>query len=65
VRAVAGVLIGFGAGWLVGDAQQAPSAAPSRPAAEQRQQAERAAGDAQRCSRDALVDAIRRQAGGC
>lgn len=65
VRAVAGVLIGFGTGWLVGDAQQAPSAAPSRPAAEQRQQAERAAGDAQRCSRDALVDAIRRQTGGC
>lgn len=66
VRAVAGVLIGFGAGWLVSDVQQqTTSAAPSRPVAQQQQAQKPAAGDAKRCTGDALVDAIRRQAGGC
>jgi MFS family permease len=63
LRLAAGIAVGFGTGWIVSDVQERRAAdAAAHEASAQRQAI---TGAAARCSRDATIDAIRRQTGGC
>jgi MFS family permease len=65
LRLAAGIAVGFGTGWLVSDAQeQRAGTAAAHEAAPVQRQPDAGAG-ARACSRDATIDAIRRQTGGC
>jgi MFS family permease len=63
-RALAGVLLGFGTGWLIGDVQRrADERAVAAPRAHEAREAR--SGPAKRCSADPTLAAIRREAGRC
>jgi hypothetical protein len=70
VRLAAGILVGFGTGYIVGNAQDRAHAHDGRtPVVVQERAAAQAQGGAgpagDRCTGDPTVDAIRHQTGGC